>query len=207
MPSTSSGSNFLINRNDHIVLKGFLNKKSERGNKWENMHFVLNGTKQQLYFFENDKRSKPKGLIDLHSSSLYPVRDSLFGRPSCFQLVVRALNEFLVHYLCAENADAAREWVQALKLYCINTTPAKSSLRHLLSLNIHVFDAHHLPVKSVPYPYCTISINEVKVCRTEAKEAPNPVWEDDFVLDSFTSLFVPPARVLGLNVALPGTSF
>ncbi|XP_023933304.1 ras GTPase-activating protein 1 [Lingula anatina] len=179
----SSGSNFLINRNDHIVLKGFLNKKSERGNKWKNMHFVLNGTEHQLYFFENDKRSKPKGLIDLSYSSLYPVHDSLFGRPSCFQLVVRALNHFSVHYLCAENADTAQEWVQALKPYCINTTPAKSSLRQLLSLNIHVLDAHRLPVKSVPHPYCTVSINEVKVCRTEAKEAPNPVWEDEFVLE------------------------
>jgi Ras GTPase-activating protein 1 len=62
------------------------------------MYFVLNGTEQQLYYFENQKvgnlvfvkiiahsrsflqRSKPKGLIDLSYSSLYPVHDSFFGR-------------------------------------------------------------------------------------------------------------------------------
>lgn len=104
------------------------------------MFFVLNGTEQQLYYFENQKvrknlsffsrtllgifelfvvlisvcfgfclqRSKPKGLIDLSYSSLYPVHDSFFGRPNCFQLVVRALNHVSVYYICADNSDQAQ---------------------------------------------------------------------------------------------------
>ena len=40
---------------DHIVIKGYLNKKSQRTKKWKYMYFVLNGTEQQLYYFENQK--------------------------------------------------------------------------------------------------------------------------------------------------------
>ena len=47
--------NYLNYLQDHIVIKGYLNKKSQRTKKWKYMYFVLNGTEQQLYYFENQK--------------------------------------------------------------------------------------------------------------------------------------------------------
>lgn len=44
------------------------------------MFFVLDGEKQHLYYFDHDKKTKPKGLIDLSYGAVYPVHDSCFGR-------------------------------------------------------------------------------------------------------------------------------
>lgn len=184
----SSGSNFFLNRKDTIIIKGYLNKKSQRTKKWKYMYFVLNGTEQQLYYFDNQKRSKPKGLIDLSYSSLYPVHDSFFGRPNCFQLILRALNQVSVYYICADNSDQAQEWTQALKPYCTNNKPKKvksmlPSFTELRSLQLKVFDAHKLSCKHAPHPYCIVSLNDVKVCRTQVKETPDPQWDEEFMLD------------------------
>ncbi|KAK2180889.1 hypothetical protein NP493_422g02005 [Ridgeia piscesae] len=184
----SSGSNFFLNRKDTIIIKGYLNKKSQRTKKWKYMYFVLNGTEQQLYYFDNQKRSKPKGLIDLSYSSLYPVHDSFFGRPNCFQLILRALNQVSVYYICADNSDQAQEWTQALKPYCTNNKPKKvksmlPSFTELRSLHLKVYDAHKLSCKHAPHPYCIVSLNDVKVCRTQVKETPDPLWDEEFMLD------------------------
>ncbi|ELT91839.1 hypothetical protein CAPTEDRAFT_152841, partial [Capitella teleta] len=185
----SSGSNFFLNRKDNIVIKGFLNKKSQKTKKWKYMYFVLNGTEQQLYYFENQKRSKPKGLIDLSYSSIYPVHDSFFGRPNCFQLVLRALNQVSVSYICAVTSDQAQEWIQDLKPYCTNTQPKVrsksvfSTLTELRSLQIKIFDARKLSVKHASHPYCILSLNDTKVGRTQVKEAPDPCWDEEFTLD------------------------
>lgn len=122
------------------------------------MYFVLNGTEQQLYYFDNQKRSKPKGLIDLNYSSLYPVHDSLFGRPNCFQIILRALNnQVSAYYICADNSDQVQEWIQALKPYCTNTqckrTPKVQTyptLTELRSLHLKIFNAPKLSVRYVP---------------------------------------------------------
>lgn len=54
----------------------------KRGNdkKWKHMYFVLDGEKQHLYYFDHDKKTKPKGLVDLSYGAIYPVHDSCFGR-------------------------------------------------------------------------------------------------------------------------------
>jgi len=186
----SSGSNFFLNRKDRIVIRGFLNKKSQRTKKWKYMYFVLNGTEQQLYYFDNEKRSKPKGLIDLSYSAIYPVHDSLFGRSNCIQLILRALNQVSAYYICADNSDLAQEWIQKLKPFCTNTQPKKSAkpstfpqLTELRSLQLKIFNAPNLSPKHVPHPYCIVSLNEVKVCRTQVKDASDPCWDDDFILD------------------------
>lgn len=57
-----------------------LGKRGYENKKWKQMHFVLDGEKQHLYFFEHDKKTKPKGLIDLSYGAVYPVHASYFGR-------------------------------------------------------------------------------------------------------------------------------
>ncbi|XP_074650781.1 ras GTPase-activating protein 1-like isoform X2 [Tubulanus polymorphus] len=192
----SSGPNFLASRNDTIVMRGYLNKRSEKTKKWKNFYFMLNKTDQQLYFFESVKRSRPKGLIDLSYTSMYPVHDSFFERPNCFQLLMRGLNHVSQYYLFADNADFANDWIQALKPFCVNTViknkPASSKLKELRSLNIEILEIHRLP-KSAPHPYCIIMLNDIKVCRTSIKDGLDPVFEEEFVIeeippdiDSFT---------------------
>lgn len=182
-----TGANLLKKQWDRIDITGYL-KKRQKPKKWKNMYFILNGTERQLRFFENEKRSKPKGMIDLAFSSLYPVHDSFFGRPNCFQLIIKAYNHISVNYLCADSADKAQHWIQSLKPYCVNIQPPKThhlsvALKELRSLSIEIFDGRELPNKQLPHPYCVVSLNTVQVCRTQVAKCPNPYWGEDFILD------------------------
>ncbi|KAK3098387.1 hypothetical protein FSP39_019002 [Pinctada imbricata] len=179
----------MTGRTSKFDMKGYLHiNKSTKTKKWKNMYFVLLGNDRQLCFLENEKRSRPKGMIDMSFSSLYPVHDSFFGRPNCFQLITNAYNHFQIYYLCAENGDLAQKWLQALKPYCVNTTPVRtqqrsSVLKELRTLTVEVVDARQLLVRVLPHPYCVVSLNQVKVCRTQVAEGSNPVWEEKFIID------------------------
>ncbi|KAL5004180.1 hypothetical protein ScPMuIL_017636 [Solemya velum] len=183
-------------RNDKIDMDGYLHKKSQKTKKWKALYFVLIGTEGQFRYFENEKKSKPKGLIDLKYSSLYLVHDSFFGRPNCFQLVTNASKHFdhevEIHYLCADDSDKAQKWVQKLKRHCVNTQIVKlnnraSGLKELRSLNLEVVNANNLPTKHLPHPYCVISLNNTKVCRSQTAETSTMYWGDEFVLDDIPS--------------------
>lgn len=56
-------------------MQGYLHKKSEKNKKWKSLYFVLQTEygEDRLYFFDNPKRTKPRGLIDLSCSYLYQV--------------------------------------------------------------------------------------------------------------------------------------
>lgn len=56
-------------------------------------------------------------------------------------------------------------------------------LRSLRCLTLHVLDAHRLPYKLVPQPYCSLQLNQVKVARTRQKSGPDPLWDEEFVLE------------------------
>ncbi|CAG2246074.1 RASA1 [Mytilus edulis] len=192
--NTSQGT--FIGRTNKFDFKGFLHiRKGTQKKKWKNMFFVLIGSEKQLCYLENEKRSRPKGLIDLNFSSLYPVHDSFFGRPNCFQLITNAnpYNHFQLYYLCAENGDDAQRWLKVLKPYCVNTQPIKSQamarrLKELRTLTVEIGDAPQLPTKTLPHPYCIVNLNStIKVCRTAVKEELKSYWEEKFVLEDIPS--------------------
>lgn len=59
-----------------IKHQGYLHRKSDKAaKKWKLLYFVLlvDGTDTHLYLYENPKRTKPKGLIDLSCAYLYQV--------------------------------------------------------------------------------------------------------------------------------------
>lgn len=59
-----------------IKHQGYLHRKSDKAaKKWKLLYFVLlvEGTDTHLYLYENPKRTKPKGLIDLSCAYLYQV--------------------------------------------------------------------------------------------------------------------------------------
>ncbi|XP_017781849.1 PREDICTED: ras GTPase-activating protein 1 isoform X2 [Nicrophorus vespilloides] len=175
-----------------IKHQGYLHRKSDKiTKKWKLLYFVLlvDGTDTHLYLYENPKRTKPKGLIDLSCAYLYQVHDSLWERPHCLQLVERALPCLAtVTHLAAPSIEECQEWVNALKPLCVpqlsRATCKVPRLRELRSLTLHVLDAHRLPYKLVPQPYVTLQLNnQVRIARTRAKSMPDPVWDEEFIID------------------------
>lgn len=189
----------MAKRNKGVRMQGYLCKKSLGNKKWKNLYFVLNAKELHLYFFDNPRRTKPKGLIDLSYSYLYMVHDSLLERPNCFQIVERALPCIsTVYYLSASSSDLVREWMGAVGPLCVpqlakggvavggrvGASPAVSQVR---SLSLTLLEAHRLPVRLAPHPFCIIALNQVKVCRTQVKCPPDPIWEEDFLLEDLPS--------------------
>ena len=73
-----------------------------------------------------------------------------------------------------------------MKPLCVpqqSRAPKMQRLRELRCLHLHVLDAHRLPAKLVPSPYCVISLNQVKVARTKVQSGPDPVWDEEFILE------------------------
>lgn len=65
-------------------------------------------------------------------------------------------------------------------VYALNINIA---CRELRCLSLHILDAHRLPLRLVPQPYCVLSINQVRVARTRVKSGPDPVWDEEFILE------------------------
>ncbi|KAI5725466.1 hypothetical protein M8J77_015855 [Diaphorina citri] len=172
-----------------IRMQGYLLKKSEKNKKWKSLYFVfiVDGTDTHLCFYDNPKRTKPKGLIDLACAYLYPVHDSVFNRPFCFQIVERALPCLAnTTYLSSDYAETTQDWISALRPHCVpqmTRSPKMAKVRELRCLSLHLMDAHRLPSKLVPSPFCVISLNQVKVARTKVKSGPDPVFDEEFLLD------------------------
>ncbi|XP_056643425.1 ras GTPase-activating protein 1 [Diorhabda sublineata] len=175
-----------------IKHQGYLHRKSDKAaKKWKLLYFVLlvDGTDTHLYLYDNPKRTKPKGLIDLSCAYLYQVHDSLWERSHCLQLVERALPCLAtVTHLAARSTEDCQDWVNALKPLCVpqlsKATSKVPRLRELRCLTLHIIDAHRLPYKLVPQPYVTIQLNnQVRVARTRTKSGPDPVWDEEFVFD------------------------
>ncbi|XP_068741233.1 ras GTPase-activating protein 1-like [Montipora capricornis] len=180
----------ILNRRQQAFKRGYLVKKGHR-NKWKRMFFVLDGLEQHLYFFENEKRTKPKGMMDLSFSMVYEVHQSFFGRPNCFQVVVRAFNESRMFYLCADTQDLANEWMDAITKFCgkVQNTGSgcanERDVKQLRSLEVNVIEAHS--ATKVSHPYCIISLNEVKTCRTKTQECHSPIWNEEFKFNDLPS--------------------
>ncbi|KAI1296531.1 Ras GTPase-activating protein 1 [Halotydeus destructor] len=161
---------------------------NKNGKKWKRYFFKLETDAQHLAYYVNERRVKPKGLIDLYNGCLYTVHDSMFEKPFCFMLYEKSYAHLsaVSSYLCAETAEQAKEWVQALQPRC---TPQKAKKERAVpaievrTLHVTVTEARRLPVKLMPHPYCIVTLNDVRICRTQVKCPPAPVWDDNFVLD------------------------
>nr|CAB3265445.1 ras GTPase-activating protein 1 [Phallusia mammillata] len=189
--SDQFGSRAIINE-PGVLKKGLLSikgmgKKGHETKKWKLLFFAFHGEKQHLYYFEHAKKTKPKGLIDLSYGAVYPVDDSYFGRPHCFQVVVRALNEVTASYFSAESADHAQEWMRLLRAHCAKPNrqpiPKQNNARQVRSLQVTIESANKLVSRTQCRPYCTLSLNAVHVGRTKVKEGLKPVWSEEFLFD------------------------
>lgn len=73
-----------------------------------------------------------------------------------------------------------------LKPMCIPQmamAPKVAKLREVRSLTLTISEAHRLPFKLVPNPYCVISLNQVKVAKTKVKSGQDPVFDETFELE------------------------
>ena len=148
-------------------MQGFLNKKKDQKEKWKSQYFVLKqeGADCHMYIYEHPKRTKPKGLIDLSCAYMYTVHESLFDKRNVFQLVERALPCLATTtYLSAETASELEDWASAIKPLCVPQmvrSPKVAKLREVRTLFLNISEAHRLPLKLVPNPYCVVSFNQV----------------------------------------------
>ena len=62
-------------------------------------------------------------------------------------------------------------------------SPKVAKLREVRTLHLTISEAHRLPLKLVPNPYCVISFNNVRVGKTKVKVGPDPVYDEEFELD------------------------
>lgn len=95
-----------------IKHQGYLHRKSDKAaKKWKLLYFVLlvDGTDTHLYLYENPKRTKPKGLIDLSCAYLYQV---------CITNIVlvfvyhRLIRKFEIIFICVQ-----KRWEQKTLSY------------------------------------------------------------------------------------------
>ncbi|XP_023333542.1 ras GTPase-activating protein 1 [Eurytemora carolleeae] len=176
-------------RQKGVKMQGFLNKKKEQKEKWKSQYFVLKqeGSDCHMYIYEHPKRTKPKGLIDLSCAYMYMVHESLFDKRNVFQLVERALPCLATTtYLSAETASELEDWFTAIKPLCVPQmvrSPKVAKLREVRTLFLSISEAHRLPLKLVPNPYCVISFNQVRIAKTKVKLGPDPVFDEEFELD------------------------
>uniref|UniRef100_A0A3B4DLG7 RAS p21 protein activator 1 n=1 Tax=Pygocentrus nattereri TaxID=42514 RepID=A0A3B4DLG7_PYGNA len=176
----------------NIVKNGYL--LFNKGKRWKNLYFILEGNDSQLIYFESEKRAtKPKGLIDLSECSVYGVHDSMFSRPNCFQIVFQQLfsEELCIFYFAGETPEQAQDWMKCLQTFCSNLRkPSQSSpnkrLRQVRSLLLYVEEAHKLPSKHFTNAYCSIYLNSIQVAKTHPREGQNPVWTEEFIFDDLS---------------------
>ena len=155
--------------------RGHLFKKSKKSAKWTKYFFVLDSRDQSLCYFENERRIKPKGVIDLTSTSLYPLHESLFDRGNAFQLAERTipcLSTF--YYLSAESSESAKNWIQALKSVCgpqqlRSRNGAPVEVTQIRTLYLTIYEGKSIPIKLSPHPFVSISLNNVKAAENRSQ--------------------------------------
>lgn len=215
-------------------LSAYLLKKSQRSKKWKSFFFVLAPEEQTLCYYENERKVRPKGMIDLSFSYAYLVHESLFDRPNVIQLVEKALPCISSsHFVCFPSSESMVEWLHAIRPLC--TPQASLSLRpppsssvasavttakvlsasvvvpdqslatsfsdneqavQFRTLHLTLLEARRLPVKLTPHPFCLISLNKHGVARTSVKCPPDPIYEEEFILEEI------PADVTYFSITL-----
>ncbi|KAG5672339.1 hypothetical protein PVAND_002472 [Polypedilum vanderplanki] len=193
----------MIKKIKGIKQQGYLMKRSDKTGKWKQLYFALinDGAETHLFFYDSPKKTKPKGLIDLSCAYLYQVHESLWEKTNCFQIVERALPCLAtISHLCDKNTESYQEWITVLKQHCrAQFSRAQSKLprlRELRCLNLQVLEAHRIPFKLVPHCFITIALNQIKIAKTKVKSTPDPIFEEEFVIDDL------PIDIATLNMTL-----
>ena len=52
-----------------------------------------------------------------------------------------------------------------------------------LYLSPFIITIYRLPAKYVNHPYFLVALNDINACRTRVKEAPNPIFDEEYTLD------------------------
>lgn len=173
-----------LKKKKQIKIQGYMYKKSNKNNKWKLLYFILftEEAEKCLCFYDNPKKIKPKGLIDLNCVHLYPVHESVFDRTNCFQLVEKVS----ITYLSTTTLDLFQEWVSAIRIFSIIQLPRVTNvqkLRELRCLQLYIRDIRDLSIKCLSNPYCIIYFNEIKVARFHIKHESYFVIDEELTFD------------------------
>lgn len=70
----------------------------------------------------------------------------------------------MISISAAEDAGELEDWLSTLKPMCVTQmvrAPKVAKLREVRSLQLTISEAHRLPFKLAPSPYCIVSLNQV----------------------------------------------
>ncbi|XP_054153029.1 ras GTPase-activating protein 1-like [Oppia nitens] len=169
--------------------QGFLLRKSQKRNKWKSQFAVVSNDANDasLFFYDSERRMRPKAIVDLNYSCVYSCHDSLFDRQHVFQVVERALPCLATaHFLAAPDSDTTRQWVRSVGSLCRQQSSSESSSesRFVRSVCLSLIEGRNLPLRMAPNPLIEIQFNRsVRIGRTSVKCPPDPIWEEDFNLE------------------------
>lgn len=147
------------------------------------LSFLLLVSKQQIALHVGvltlERQPDGERQLTQHEKAHYAINSNALADNN------KTYNRFFFYSL---TSFSQQEWMRVLRPMCVPQQPrVKSpSLQHITevrTLYITLLEAHRLPVKLAPHPYCIMSLNQVRVCRTQVKCPPDPVWEEDFVLE------------------------
>lgn len=85
-----------------------------------------------------------------------------------------------IYYLSAPDGETAQDWYTALSKIC---NPQSGQVRNICSMRVCLVEAKGLPSHLVPNPFCVMSLDDIKICRSQVKSAPDAVWEEEYCLD------------------------
>ncbi|OAF71665.1 Ras p21 protein activator [Intoshia linei] len=190
---TFSSCHQAIGNQSDILMTGYLFMKYDKLKNWRKFFFLLNKYQNKLYYYTSNKKSKPKGLIDLMYINVYPVHESLFARQYCFQLASMSLNQETIYYLSCNDMTDFDKWSECLLLFSdghVVPTPLKFDApkiqsKLLQSLWIKLFEIDKILKLKIVVGY--VCLNDVIVARLACNEIPSSTrlyWDDEVYLEN-----------------------
>ena len=81
-----------------------------------------------------------------------------------------------------------QKWINVLKQHCVNTQITRilkrsTVLKELRSLSVGVVQCRNLPQRYLSHPFCYLTLNDIKVCRTQVVDMTTLFWGEDFTLE------------------------
>ncbi|MFH4975832.1 hypothetical protein AB6A40_002541 [Gnathostoma spinigerum] len=162
------------------IVAAYAFRKIKDDKKWKSCYVRLsdrNGS--QLYIFDNEKRAKPKLVLDLCYCFVYKIDESVLDRSNCLHIILNCLDSNSATYLSFQQESVFLKWFSHLRWRCLGnrhshspfTLVSSNSQRHLRSttlVSIVVETYRGAGLKSeLAYSACVL-INGIRVCRTRA---------------------------------------
>eukprot|EP00055_Hartaetosiga_balthica_P014450 m.79240 g.79240 ORF g.79240 m.79240 type:complete len:909 (+) comp8599_c0_seq1:137-2863(+) len=142
-------------------MEGYVSRKLHNKKNWKRLFFAVNPVKMRLEARESVSSIKPKHILDLGDMDVFPLHDSYYGRPHCFQLVLG----YGTMDICCDSEDDKIAWISSfirLGVRCFTkvTSATYSEPTRLANLQVTIKEVKG-PIKA-SHIQCHLFLNKVK---------------------------------------------